>query len=280
LSSHNKEKEKLAVFHLIHFLYINKVFHTFKMITKRYFSTNSIFSFIAIAIMFSICAFKREEIEKNELTIEKKKTKSGYNYTLFYKNNLKLDVSLIRPNKADNNILLCFPGAYTDLKNYSVDGLYINNGTVLNKNQVNHSLGGAIKIINGECEIFPTNKGKILNDSTINFVVSKKGSLFQQIQLIEKGKGARYKDVKLFQRRAIVKLKDNKTAVIESYENISLSSFTTDLLELGVIDALYTDMGAWDEGWYRNPSDKKIITIGRMKTQTDKQCNWVVFKLK
>ena len=96
---------------------------------------------------------------------------------------------------------------------------------------------------------------------------------------IEKGKGAKYKDEKLFQRRAIVKLKDNITAVIESYENISLSSFTSDMLELGVIDALYTDMGAWDEGWYRNPSDKKIITIGRMKTQTDKQCNWVVFKI-
>ena len=153
------------------------------MITKRYFYTNSIFSLIAAAIFFSICAFKNVEIEKNDLTIEKKKTRSGYNYTIFYKNNLKLDVSLIRPNKADNNILLCFPGAFTDLKKNSVDGLYINNGIVVNKNQVNHSLGGAIKIINGEFEIFPTSKGKILNDSTINFLVSKKGSLFQQIQL-------------------------------------------------------------------------------------------------
>ena len=126
--------------------------------------------------------------------------------------------------------------------------------------------------------MFPTNKGKLLTDSLINFVASKKGSLFQQILMIEKGVGAKYKDVKLFQRRAIVKLKGNKTAVIESYEHITLTAFTTDLLELGVQDALYVDMGAWDEGWYINPSDNKIITIGRMKTQTDKQCNWVVFK--
>lgn len=212
------------------------------------------------------------------LSIEKKKTKSGYNYTIFHKNNLKIDVSLTRPNKTDKNIFLCFAGAFTDLKSLSVQGLYIDNGKIFNKKNINHSLGGAIKIINGECEIFPTNKGKLLNDSLIDIIVSKKGSLFQQIQMVEKGSGANYKDIKSFQRRAIVKLKGNKTAMIESYENITLATFTTDLLELGAIDALYTDMGAWDEGWYKNPTDNKIVTIGRMKTQTDKQCNWVVFK--
>lgn len=249
------------------------------MITQRRFSKISIFLLITIGFTFLISAFKTKNVNGNDLKIEQKRTKSGYNYTIFYKNNLKLDVSLTRPKKTDNNILLCFPGAYTDLGSYSVDGLFIDNGNVINKNKVNHSLGGAIKIINGECEIFPTNKGKLLSDSIINFVVSKKGSLFQQIQMIEKGKGAKYKDIKLFQRRAIVKLKGNKTAVIESYENITLATFTNDLLELGVTDALYTDMGAWDEGWYKNPSDNKIVTIGRMKTQTDKQCNWVVFKI-
>lgn len=238
----------------------------------------SIVLLLAITLPFLISAFKTDTNSEKGLSIEKKKTKSGYNYTIFYKNNLKIDVSQKRPQKTDNNIFLSFAGAFTDLQTLSVQGLYIDNGKVFNKKSINHSLGGAIKIINGECEIFPTNKGKLLNDSLINMIVSKKGSLFQQIQMIEKGGGAKYKDVKLFQRRAIVKLKGNKTAMIESYENITLATFTTDLLELGAIDALYTDMGAWDEGWYRNPSDNKIITIGRMKTQTDKQCNWVVFK--
>lgn len=227
---------------------------------------------------FLVSAFKNDTNDEKGLSIEKKKTKSGYNYTLFYKNNLKIDVTQKRPEKTDNNIFISFAGAFTDLQTLSVQGLYIDNGKVFNKKNINHSLGGAIKIINGECEIFPTNKGKLLNDSLIDLIVSKKGSLFQQIQMIEKGAGAKYKDVKLFQRRAIVKLKGNKTVIIESYENITLAAFTTDLLELGAIDALYTDMGAWDEGWYKNPIDNKIITIGRMKTQSDKQCNWVVFK--
>ena len=250
------------------------------MTTARRLSIISIVLLIAITFPFLISAFKSDASADNSLSVEKKKTRSGYNYTIFYKTNFKIDVSLKRPEKTDNNILLCIAGAFTDLQNYSADGLYIDNGKVLNKNKINHTLGGAIKIIDGDCEIFPTKKGKLLNDSLINFIVAKKGSLFQQIQMIEKGSGAKYKDVKLFQRRAIVKLKGNKTAIIESYENITLSAFTTDMLELGVTDALYTDMGAWDEGWYRDPSDNKIITIGRMKMQTDKQCNWVVFKMK
>jgi len=222
--------------------------------------------------------FKNHKPTSTSLVIENKKAASGYNYTIFYKNNLLMDVSLKRPDKNDKNILICIPAAYTDLQSYFVDGLYIDNGKVYNKNKVNYSLGGAIKIINGNCEIFPTQKGKLLNDSLINFITSKKGSLFQQIQMVEKGVGAKYKDTKLFQRRAIVKLKGNKTAIIESYEHITLTAFTKDLLELGAVDALYTDMGAWDEGWYRQ--DNKLITIGRMKSQTDKQCNWVVFKEK
>lgn len=248
------------------------------MTTTRRLSILSTLLLFAITLPFLISALKSDTNNGKGLSVEKKKTKSGYNYTLFYKSNLKIDVSQKRPEKTDNNIFLSFAGAFTDLQTLSVQGLYIDNGKVSNKNNINHSLGGAIKIINGECEIFPTNKGKLLNDSLINLIVSKKGSLFQQIQMVEKGNGAKYKDVKLFQRRAIVKLKGNKTAMIESYENITLATFTTDLLELGAVDALYTDMGAWDEGWYKNPIDNKIITIGRMKTQTDKQCNWVVFK--
>ncbi len=228
----------------------------------------------------SVLGFKNTKTTTNDLGIEHKKASSGYNYTIFLKNSLIMDVSLTRPSQNDNNILLCIPGAYTDLQTLKVDGLYIDKGKVHNKDKINHSLGGAIKIIQGDCEIFPTRKGKLLNDSLIDHLVNKKGSLFQQIQMIEKGKGATYKDTKLFQRRAIVKLKTGKTAIIESFEHITLTAFTKDLLELGVTDALYTDMGSWDEGWYRDPSSGKITTIGRIRTETEKQCNWVVFKVK
>src|ERR1043165_3042189 len=175
--------------------------------------------------------------------------------------------------------MLCIAGAFTLLDSYKVDGLYIDNGKVHNRGSVNHSLGGGIKMVDGECEIFPTQKGKLLDEAFITAAEKQKASFFQQIQMIEKGTGATYKDKKLFQRRAIVKMKGNRTAVIESREHITLASFTKDLLEFGAVDAIYTDMGAWDEGWWRS-DDGKTNTIGRMKTQTDKQCNWVVFKIK
>jgi len=233
----------------------------------------TVLSCFIVLLFFRFCA-----PNNNALRVEKLKVTSGNNYTIWHKNNLLLDLSLKRPEKSDKNILLCIPGAYTDLQTYTVDGLYIDNGKVLNQNKINYTLGGAIKIINGDCELFSTQKGKLLSDSLIQYIVKQKGSLFQQILMIEHGKGATYKDTKQFQRRAIVKTKENKTAIIESFEHITLDMFTKDLLELGIKEALYTDMGAWDEGWYK--VNDKAITIGRIKTQTEKQCNWVVFKIK
>jgi hypothetical protein len=242
---------------------------------KKRISLTAVFLLFAIAAGFLIPSFRNKEISEYAFRVETKKSKSGVNYTIFHKDDLKIDVSLKRPDKNDPKILLCFPAAFTDLVTLKPDGLFIDHGIVHNRNKINYTLGGAIKIINGECEIFPTRKGKLLNDSLIHIVVDKKGSLFQQIQLIEKGKGAKYKDTKEFQRRAIVRFKQDRTAVIESYEHITLAAFTNDLLELGAVDALYTDMGSWDEGWYRKGN--KVEVIGRIRSQTDKQCNWVIF---
>lgn len=246
--------------------------------TQKRISILSLLLLLAFAAPYVSGAFGSRPISAGTLQVENRKAASGYTYTIIYKDKLQLDVSLKRPDKNDPNILLCIPGAYTKLDDYTVDGLYIDNGKVYNKNAVNYSLGGAIKIVNGDCSIFPTQKGKLLNDSLINTVTAQKGSLFQQIQMVKDGVGATYKDIKLFQRRAIVKLKNNRTAVIESYEHITLAAFTKDIIELGAVDALYTDMGAWDEGWYK--TGNSIVTIGRMKTQTDKQSNWVIFKVK
>jgi hypothetical protein len=96
--------------------------------------------------------------------------------------------------------------------------------------------------------------------------------------MIESGKAAKFKDLKVFQRRGIAKFKNGKTAIIESNEAITLKVFADDLVELGVQDLLYTDMGSWDEGWYRDPATGKVVVIGKDRSQTKRQSNWVVFR--
>ncbi len=120
--------------------------------TKKRISAISIVLLIAFVVPCISSAFKPDPLPANGLKAEQKKAKSGYNYTVFYKNNLRLDVSLKRPDKNDKNILLCIPGAYTDLQDYTVDGLYIDNGTVYNKNKVNHNLTMLMLVVK---EVFP-----------------------------------------------------------------------------------------------------------------------------
>ena len=181
-------------------------------------------------------------------------------------------------SSADQNILVCIPAAFTNLNNLKVDGIYSVNGITRNKDVINKTLGGVFYIENNSCKIFQSNNGKLFNDSLLAIVKSQKTSFFQQIQCIENGKAAKFKDKKLFQRRGIAILKDNSIAIIESTEAITLEVFSNDLVLLNVRQLIYTDMGAWDEGWYRNPVNNIPIKIGKDLSQTAKQSNWIVFR--
>ena len=212
------------------------------------------------------------------ISVETKIGKSKTNYTFIKKNKCKISFETKRPNNTDQNILVCIPAAFTNLNNLKVDGIYSVNGIIRNKDVINNSLGGVFYIENNSCKIFQSNKGKLFNDSLLTIVKNQKASLFQQIQCIENGTAAKFKDKKLFQRRGIAILNDNSIAIIESEQAITLEVFSKDLVLLNVKQLIYTDMGAWDEGWYRNPLHNVLIKIGKDLSQTDKQSNWIVFK--
>ena len=228
-------------------------------------------------VIFLVMTTKMTLINSS-MRIEKKKGNSGNAYVFYVKNKTTIGFEVVRPLRSDSSIVLCVPGAFTDLADYGIDGVFISNGKPGNTDKINHSLGGAVRIENGEAVIFPTNKGKLINDALLNYIIKKKGSLFQQIQMIENGVAATFKDNKLFQRRGIVTFKDGRTAIAESISAITLKTFADDLAGLEVKDLLYTDMGAWDEGWYRDPESGKIMMIGYDHSQTEKQSNWVVYR--
>lgn len=227
-------------------------------------------------ILISICYVNG--LLSQTISVETKIGKSKTNYTFIKKNNCKISFETKRPNNKDQNILACIPAAFTNLNNLKVDGIYSVNGIVENRDVINQTLGGVFYIENNSCKIFQSKKGKLFNDSLLTIVKTQKASLFQQIQCIENGTAAKFKDKKLFQRRGIAILNDNSIAIIESEQAITLEVFSKDLVLLNVKQLIYTDMGAWDEGWYRNPLHNVLIKIGKDLSQTDKQSNWIVFK--
>lgn len=215
--------------------------------------------------------------------VEQRKASSGNHYTIIHKGDAFIKYTTTRPAKEDKKVLCCIAAAFTRLDDGKVDGAYAVDGKIGNAN-INRRLGGTIMLQGNIYSIQPldTSMGKKLKPVFQGEIEINKASFFQQIQLIVNGKAEKFKDTQLFQRRAIVTFMNaktkrvNKLAIIESKEPITLAAFSSDLVELGAYNALYTDMGAWDEGWYRDKSGK-IITIGTSLTQTAKQSNWITF---
>jgi hypothetical protein len=200
-------------------------------------------------------------------------------YTTYYLLDKKIALADKRPSKADTSVFLCIPAAFTQLDDGSIDGLFIVDGKITDRKKVNHHLGGGLLVVNNQLHIFKTAEGKLLTESWKDSISALKGSFFQQIQMVRDGDALEFhKDQKLFQRRAVVIYHDGLIAVVESKSPITLQEFANDLVKMKVRDAIYTDMGSYDEGWARNPATKAIEVIGQNKMQTVFQSNWLVFK--
>jgi len=209
------------------------------------------------------------------LTIDKIKGKSGSQYAFFERNDLALGWETTRPKKSNPLIKLCIPAAFTT-KSGTVVGIYCCRGKVGNRRAISKPIGGAILSTDGDFRIFPTKRGAIFTNSFVESLKRNKASLFQQFQIVTNGTPARFKDKKSYQMRAIVELKDGREGIVESKGSMTFKRFNHDLAAMGVKNALYTDMGAWDEGWYRAPSSGRLVTIGNDRSATEKQSNWVV----
>lgn len=230
------------------------------------------------SIALFLCIITVRSSIAQSISLESKTGKSGTTYTFFKKNACKIAFTNVRPDKKDASVLLCIPAAFTNTGNDQIDGIFAVKGKVGNTGLINKTLGGVCYIEKSSCRIFQSGKGRLFNDSLMQIVKTGNISFFQQIQCIQNGKASSFADKKVFQRRGIAILKDHSIAIIESTENITLKVFSDDLAALGVVDLIYTDMGAWDEGWYRNPETNIPKTIGRDLSQTARQSNWVVFQ--
>lgn len=201
---------------------------------------------------------------------------SGRTYLQIDAGDSRLDFELQRPSQKNANFLLCIPAAFTS-QDGGLCGLFASRGLVGNENLVDRKIGGAIKMDGGKAKIFDTKSGADLNSEFVAKLRSERSSFFQQFQIVKDGQAEGFRDKSHFQRRCVALLKDGGAAVIESTADVTFGEFGQDLVELGVQDAVYTDMGPWSEGWYRDLKGRRI-SIGESRMMTDKQTNWFVLK--
>lgn len=185
-----------------------------------------------------------------------------------------------RPLTSDTSVLFVCAAAFTLLENDAIDGLFIENGNVKVK-WVNHSLGGGIVIPEKSSQnvatIFGTDMGKSLDSTFIDSVAAMRASFFQQIQLVRDGQALRFqKEFSNFQRRALC-VWHGQLVVVESVTPCTMQKFANVLKSCGIQNALYVDMGSWDEGWYRT-QQRQMTKIGLMRNETDRQSNWFVYR--
>jgi hypothetical protein len=166
---------------------------------------------------------------------------------------------------------LIVPAAFTH-PNLSIAGAAIEWGKIVNP-QIS-------KELNGFC-VIQYLKPRIIHSSQMSQLklnqMGKAGdSIFQQDLLVQDGHALPIpyaESMNLW--RALVVFSDH-FEVIENDEKMRRDAFQAALLKIGARQAIYLDMGTWSEGAYYS-SANRVVKIGKLRQNTHKQTNWLVF---
>jgi len=211
-----------------------------------------------------------------QVRVESRKTAKGEQYTLFYPENLALQVVTTRPDPAHSDCFLSVAAAYTDLTTYQPLDLLVYQGTIRQPQAQVGFLDGLLTIAGPAVTIGQIPRGQSPASAQLARVRSQQGTLLLQELVVFQGKNQRPAGGAVFQRRALVEFASHHLAVVESASDyLTIQQFGDDLVELGAQKALYLDMGDWDEGWYKEGS--RVVKTGNRRTQTARQSNWLVF---
>ena len=182
-----------------------------------------------------------------------------------------------RPAPADPTIHFCIAAAFTRAGDYEVDGAFAVNGIWEHTGEANPKLGAALVIERDGTQSRVSVPGKVQVGADLLARVTESGAdCFQQLSVVVDGQAQAFRDKALYVRRALVEKTNGTWCVVESQKEASLNQFAVDLVEFGAQNALYTDMGSFDEGWFRYAGAP--IALGRSRSQTALQSNWWVLR--
>jgi hypothetical protein len=227
-----------------------------------------------VYLLLSLVACKQQTAQ--QVRVEERKTQKGSSYTVFYPQNLAVQVVTQRPLATDERYHLSVAAAYTDLDTNQPLDLLVCQGRPLQAKAKVGFLTGVLTISGDTLTIGRVAGGQSPSPAQLALASQRQGTVLLQELLVFEGKNQRQAGGSFFQRRALVEFANHQFAVVESVaDDTEMQQFGDDLLELGAKNALYLDMGDWDEGWYR--ADSKVVTLGHRRTHTARQSNWLVF---
>jgi hypothetical protein len=208
--------------------------------------------------------------------VEERTTAAGTAYSFFHPQGLAIRIRTARPQAADATYQLSVAAAYTDLETYRPLDLLVHQGQLRQPKATVGFLDGVLTSIGDSLAITQIVGGQSPPSAELARVASQHGTVLLQELLVFQGQNLKHGAGNVFQRRALVELANHHFAVVESAsDNLSMAQFGADLVELGARNALYLDMGDWDEGWYKAGS--QVVKLGNRRTQTARQSNWLVF---
>lgn len=189
----------------------------------------------------------------------------------------------IMPSEKDSNIAVCVEAAFTgellkEFKSTNIGGDYVIDGNFHKGYKCKANTG----FLYADKKIFTISSTEHCA-KWIEKAKSNGGALFQQILFIQNGKniykGTPIKPTAKNTYRSACILNDGNFAVIQSSNPLSLKDYIQSLLQLGVSDALYLDMGrGWNYGWYRETRNSSIIKLFQYRSPY--QTNWLLIKAK
>lgn len=189
----------------------------------------------------------------------------------------------VMPSEKDSMIALCVEAAFTgellkDFKTTNIGGDYVIDGVFHKGYKCKANTG----FLYADKKIFTISSSEYCEE-WITKAQKNGGTLFQQILIVQNGKNV-YKGKPIKQTssniyRSACIMNDGNFAVIQSEKALPLNDFINSLIEMGVSDALYLDMGkGWNYGWYRETADSPAIKLFDYKTPY--QTNWLLIKAK
>ncbi len=189
-------------------------------------------------------------------------------------------VDSVIPSETDSTIGLCVEAAFTgellkEFKTTNIGGDYVIDGVFHKGYKCKANTG----FLYADKKIYTISSSQHC-DEWIAKAQENGGTLFQQILMVQNGKNV-YKGTPIKQAtpniyRSACILNDGSFAVIQSTKALPLNDFINSLIEMGVSDALYLDMG---RGWnYGENTESPAIKLFDYKSTY--QTNWLFIKAK